>query len=212
MAQRRLDVASLDALDATGKLCVEIDGTPVLLLRDGAAVAAIAATCPHAGGPLAQGVRRGTRIVCPWHKATFCIRTGKLLEPPAVDGVARYDVDLEGRPHSGRRAATGREANACYRTRKDLRHRRRGCVRRDGGTDPARNRFRRPYPDVRPRKPCAVRPHLAQQVFSVGRKRRREDAAAEPDFLSGPSYRATHWRYSTHRPRRTPGSSVPMAT
>src|SRR5664279_1280991 len=67
----------------------------VLLFRDSDGVYAVAGTCPHAGAPLIEGVRRGNRIVCPWHKATFCLRTGALLEPPAVDSLARFDVRIE---------------------------------------------------------------------------------------------------------------------
>jgi NADPH-dependent 2,4-dienoyl-CoA reductase/sulfur reductase-like enzyme/nitrite reductase/ring-hydroxylating ferredoxin subunit len=75
---------------------VEVEGTKVLLVRDGDAVHAVGATCPHAGGPLAEGVRRGDRLVCPWHKATFCIRTGAVLEPPALDPLPRFDVRIDG--------------------------------------------------------------------------------------------------------------------
>lgn len=74
---------------------VEIEGAKILLARDGGAVRAVGATCPHAGGPLAEGVRNGTRVVCPWHKATFCLRTGAVLEPPAVDPLPRYEARIE---------------------------------------------------------------------------------------------------------------------
>ncbi len=96
MPQHEIEVARLDALEPDGLLQVEMDGEAVLLLRDGEQVHAVAATCPHAGGPLAQGVRHGRRIVCPWHKAAFCIRTGAVLDPPALDALARYDVRLDG--------------------------------------------------------------------------------------------------------------------
>ena len=69
-----------------------------LLIREGDVVRAVGATCPHAGGPLAEGVRRGERLICPWHKATFCLSSGAVLEPPAVDPLPRFDVQVaEGR-------------------------------------------------------------------------------------------------------------------
>jgi NADPH-dependent 2,4-dienoyl-CoA reductase/sulfur reductase-like enzyme/nitrite reductase/ring-hydroxylating ferredoxin subunit len=74
---------------------VDVDGEKVLLIRTGDGVHAISATCPHAGASLGQGVLHGDRIVCPWHKATFCIRAGALLEPPAVDNLARFDVRID---------------------------------------------------------------------------------------------------------------------
>jgi nitrite reductase/ring-hydroxylating ferredoxin subunit len=90
------DVACLDDLPDGGMREGEADGEKILLFREGDAVHAVSATCPHAGAPLAQGVRHGARIVCPWHKAIFCLRSGALLEPPAVDPLSRYDVRIEG--------------------------------------------------------------------------------------------------------------------
>jgi 3-phenylpropionate/trans-cinnamate dioxygenase ferredoxin subunit len=34
--------------------------------------------------------------ICPWHGASFDIRTGEVLGPPAYDAVARYDVRVTG--------------------------------------------------------------------------------------------------------------------
>ena len=33
-------------------------------------------TCPHAGGPLAEGTLHGNVLVCPWHAWEFDVRTG----------------------------------------------------------------------------------------------------------------------------------------
>ncbi len=96
MPQHEFEAARLDELDAGGMHPAEMDGDKILLLRDGDTVHAVAATCPHAGGPLAQGVRHGDRIVCPWHKAAFCVRTGAVLDPPALDALPRYQVRLDG--------------------------------------------------------------------------------------------------------------------
>jgi apoptosis-inducing factor 3 len=96
MPAREYEVASVNQL-ADGKIRqVNVEGTAVLLVPDGDTIYAVAATCPHAGAPLAEGIRHGRRLICPWHKATFCIRTGAVLEPPAVDPLARYDVRVEG--------------------------------------------------------------------------------------------------------------------
>jgi NADPH-dependent 2,4-dienoyl-CoA reductase/sulfur reductase-like enzyme/nitrite reductase/ring-hydroxylating ferredoxin subunit len=90
------DVAALTDLADGSMRSIEIEDSKILLIRDGQTVLAVGATCPHAGAPLEQGVRNGDRIVCPWHKATFCIRTGALLEPPAVDDLPKYDVRIDG--------------------------------------------------------------------------------------------------------------------
>ncbi|MGH7057017.1 MAG: FAD-dependent oxidoreductase, partial [Acetobacteraceae bacterium] len=75
--------------------CVEIGSEKILLIRDGDAVRAYCALCPHAQGPLEQGALIHGRIVCPWHKATFRAADGALLEPPALEPLTRYPVRLE---------------------------------------------------------------------------------------------------------------------
>lgn len=97
MPQHEYDVASLDELASGAMRQIDAAGTPILLVRDGDIVHALGATCPHAGAPLAEGVRHGDRLVCPWHKATFCLRTGAVLEPPAVDPLPRYAVRMVGK-------------------------------------------------------------------------------------------------------------------
>jgi apoptosis-inducing factor 3 len=89
------DVAKLDELPEGKPHPVRIEGTTLLLYREGMSVSAIGATCPHAGAPLAEGIRDGHRLICPWHKAEFCLRTGKYLAPPAVDDLPRYEARLE---------------------------------------------------------------------------------------------------------------------
>jgi NADPH-dependent 2,4-dienoyl-CoA reductase/sulfur reductase-like enzyme/nitrite reductase/ring-hydroxylating ferredoxin subunit len=89
------DAAAADDCEAGTIRQVEVAGEPVLLFRDSDGVHAVGGTCPHAGAPLIEGVRHGNRIVCPWHKATFCLRTGALLAPPAVDALPRFDVRIE---------------------------------------------------------------------------------------------------------------------
>ena len=95
MPQQEIEVAVLEAIEPGGMRQVEMDGEKILLVRDGDTVHAIGAICPHAGAPLVQGVRNGDRIVCPWHKAAFCIRTGAVLDPPALDALPCYDVRLD---------------------------------------------------------------------------------------------------------------------
>ena len=73
---------------------VDIDGAQILLVRRGADVFAMDGICPHAGAPLADGVLVGSRIVCPWHKAAFCAKTGACLDPPAVDDLKHFPVGI----------------------------------------------------------------------------------------------------------------------
>jgi nitrite reductase/ring-hydroxylating ferredoxin subunit len=64
---------------------VEVDGVPVLLARSRAGeVCALASTCTHLGGPLAEGSREGDTVTCPWHGSRFDLRTGAVVGGPAV--------------------------------------------------------------------------------------------------------------------------------
>jgi NADPH-dependent 2,4-dienoyl-CoA reductase/sulfur reductase-like enzyme/nitrite reductase/ring-hydroxylating ferredoxin subunit len=69
--------------------------TPVVLIRVGDAVRAFGGECPHAGAPLEEGAICNGRLICPWHKATFRIDDGALVEPPALDALTRYDVRID---------------------------------------------------------------------------------------------------------------------
>jgi len=89
-------VAKLAALREDRGLRVEIGDEKIMLVRDGDAVRAYSALCPHAGGPLDEGAVCDGRIVCPWHKGSFRLSDGGLLEPPALDGLARYPVEVDG--------------------------------------------------------------------------------------------------------------------
>lgn len=70
-------------------------GEAIVLVRDGASVHALGATCTHYGGPLADGLVAGGTIRCPWHHACFDLATGT-AHGPAIAPVACYDVALDG--------------------------------------------------------------------------------------------------------------------
>jgi NADPH-dependent 2,4-dienoyl-CoA reductase/sulfur reductase-like enzyme/nitrite reductase/ring-hydroxylating ferredoxin subunit len=72
--------------------------TKILLARVGGDFHAVSPTCPHYGAPLVEGTLCGTRVMCPWHHACFNVATGDIEEPPALDGLVRYEVSVrEGR-------------------------------------------------------------------------------------------------------------------
>ena len=89
------DVGPASAVSEDGMLGVEIGEQKLLLVRFGEEVLAFDGFCPHAGAPLAEGVRCGNHAICPWHKASFDLRTGALVEPPAVDPLPRYPTLVE---------------------------------------------------------------------------------------------------------------------
>ncbi|MGH7067377.1 MAG: FAD-dependent oxidoreductase [Acetobacteraceae bacterium] len=85
-------------LPDNGLLAGQFGGEAVLLARHGDEVFAIGAVCTHYQGPLAEGLKVGDTVRCPWHHACFSLRTGDPLRPPALDPVACYRVEQkEGR-------------------------------------------------------------------------------------------------------------------
>jgi nitrite reductase/ring-hydroxylating ferredoxin subunit/uncharacterized membrane protein len=69
-------------------------GVPVVLVRLGDKIAAISATCPHAGGPLDEGSLEDGVVTCPWHSSRFRMRDGRVLTGPATTNAPRYNVRI----------------------------------------------------------------------------------------------------------------------
>ena len=67
----------------------------VIVARIGGEVVALGAHCSHYGGPLAQGLRVGDTVRCPWHHACFSLRTGEALAAPAFAPLDRWKVELK---------------------------------------------------------------------------------------------------------------------
>ena len=77
---------------------VEVDGTGVLLYRNGDQVLAISSRCSHAGGPLQDGSidREAGCVTCPWHQSVFRLADGSVVHGPASVPQAAFDVRVEG--------------------------------------------------------------------------------------------------------------------
>jgi nitrite reductase/ring-hydroxylating ferredoxin subunit/uncharacterized membrane protein len=59
-------------------------GAPILLVRRGERLFAMAETCSHFSGPLSEGKLEGDSIVCPYHSSRFALEDGRVLNGPAV--------------------------------------------------------------------------------------------------------------------------------
>jgi nitrite reductase/ring-hydroxylating ferredoxin subunit len=82
-----------DDLDDDELLLGHAHGEAVMLARTADGVVAVGATCTHWNGPLAEGVRDGDDVHCPWHHACFSLRTGATLRPPALHDLPRWNVE-----------------------------------------------------------------------------------------------------------------------
>jgi NADPH-dependent 2,4-dienoyl-CoA reductase/sulfur reductase-like enzyme/nitrite reductase/ring-hydroxylating ferredoxin subunit len=75
---------------------VRIGDSKILLLKVGDQLRAYQGECPHAGAPLAEGALCHGRLTCPWHKAQYRMEDGGLCEPPALDSLKRYPLEVRG--------------------------------------------------------------------------------------------------------------------
>ncbi|TFB41430.1 apoptosis inducing factor family protein [Pseudomonas sp. F01002] len=87
-------VARFADVSETRGLEVLIADTKIVLLRVGDHLRAFQGECPHAGAPLADGALCHGRLICPWHKAAYRIEDGALCEPPALDSLKRYPLEV----------------------------------------------------------------------------------------------------------------------
>ena len=68
-----------------GKLTkAEVKEIPIVLLRRGARVFALADKCSHLGGPLSEGKLEGMCVRCPWHGSLFSLEDGSAIEGPTA--------------------------------------------------------------------------------------------------------------------------------
>ena len=79
-----------------GALGLDVDGTPVAVVRTGAEVYALRDVCSHAEVPLSEGEVYDHTLECWLHGSCFDVRTGAPTGPPATEPVPVYPVKTEG--------------------------------------------------------------------------------------------------------------------
>jgi nitrite reductase (NADH) small subunit len=87
-------LAAGDVPEGEGRL-VEAGGRSLAVFNLEGRYYAIDNTCPHRGGPLADGDLDGRVVTCPWHAWRWDVTTGANVNNPAVR-VACYPVRIEG--------------------------------------------------------------------------------------------------------------------
>ena|SRR6266536_6287358 len=91
-----VSVAKVDEIKMGERMVVELGRHWVAIFNVDETYYAIEDVCTHDDGPLAEGDLEGCIITCPRHGATFDIRTGKVLSPPALVDVQSYEVQIQG--------------------------------------------------------------------------------------------------------------------
>ncbi|MEW6300908.1 MAG: Rieske 2Fe-2S domain-containing protein [Thermodesulfobacteriota bacterium] len=75
---------------------VEVDRLPLLLVRRRGQIYAMAETCSHLSGPLAEGRLEGSSIVCPWHGSRFSLEDGRVEHGPATHPQPCFETRIRG--------------------------------------------------------------------------------------------------------------------
>ena len=88
-----IDVSDLEAGQTR---VVEQGGISILLCNVEGTLYAVENLCSHAQVPLAEGELRDCEIECIFHGATFDVRTGEPLAPPAMRPIRTFKVHQDG--------------------------------------------------------------------------------------------------------------------
>ena len=71
------------------------DGDEVLVARAEGEVLAVVNACSHDGRGFEGGCIEAGLLICPRHGSRFCLRSGKVLTPPAYTDIETFKVKCE---------------------------------------------------------------------------------------------------------------------
>ena len=89
-----VEIAPADQLSNEERLFVEVADKPIVIFNLGGQLFAIGDVCSHEDGPVGEGDLEGFNVTCPRHGAQFDIRTGKVVQLPAVVDIPAYPVQI----------------------------------------------------------------------------------------------------------------------
>ena len=69
-----------------------LEGREIVICHTREGVFALDNICTHAHARMCEGRLRATRLVCPLHGASFDIRDGRVLGPPAIVALPTFPV------------------------------------------------------------------------------------------------------------------------
>lgn len=94
MTETIIDAGAIADLPAGRAKAVDANGRRIAIFHTVKGFFALDNTCPHRGGPLAEGDVIGDEIVCPWHLWGFELATGRCAGSPDI-GVTTHEVRIE---------------------------------------------------------------------------------------------------------------------
>jgi 3-phenylpropionate/trans-cinnamate dioxygenase ferredoxin component len=89
-------IASLKDLPDGGRMSVEVEEIPALLIRAAGRVYCIEDVCSHDGQPLTDGPIDNGEITCPRHGARFALASGAPMCMPATQPIRTFPVEVRG--------------------------------------------------------------------------------------------------------------------
>ena len=90
-----VNVATEGALEQGGVKVVDVDGVMVAVFNLDGEYIAIEDVCPHDGSEIASGCVKKGILECPHHGATFDLRSGDVLTPPAYEPLEMMELRIE---------------------------------------------------------------------------------------------------------------------
>jgi 3-phenylpropionate/trans-cinnamate dioxygenase ferredoxin component len=88
------EIAPVADLPNGERLYVDLGDKPIVIFNIADQLFAIGDVCTHDDGPLGDGDLENFNIVCPRHGAEFDVRTGKVMQMPAVVDIPAYPVQV----------------------------------------------------------------------------------------------------------------------
>lgn len=88
-------VAFIEEIPSGSMRAFVVEGRKIAVFHTATGFFAADNSCPHRGGPLAEGDLRGPEVTCPWHLWSFDVRTGATSVNPDLR-LIRHEVLVDG--------------------------------------------------------------------------------------------------------------------
>ncbi len=96
MARQFRKVAKTSDIEPGKVIVVQIEDEEIAICNVDGEFFALTNVCTHDGGSLDQGELEGDVIECPRHGAQFDVRSGEVVQMPAVVPLDTYEVQVQG--------------------------------------------------------------------------------------------------------------------
>ena len=87
-----IEIAPAAELPSGERLFVDVGDKTLVIFNIAGKFFSIGDVCSHDDGPVGEGDLEGFNIVCPRHGAEFDVRSGKVMQMPAVIDIPAYPV------------------------------------------------------------------------------------------------------------------------